>query len=570
MKRLYTSLAALMLSVAPAAAWPNITLSTLSFDTVCGAKVDSGSGASTSCSGKDDKDRDGYASTVDVDDTDRDIFPGVYRTCGSDGYQVAQSDGTWASCTENATTPLCEATGSGNCYYIDPDSGSDSNDGSYASPWETFDKLKYYSDSGDRPAGWVGFSAGDAVYLFEDTDQSTYGSYYTTGGGVGTSVVGMRLMSGTLANPILIKAYPGQSVEFNPTSTQDTADYSIFYILQSDYVYVSGIEIDGSNGHRGNGIAFVELDGGKAIGNYIHDGKLDTQDGAGGGLKTLNCEDCEFANNIVVNWYDDDYTSPVSGSQDNSVNIRLFRGVTTIKNNIVGNDVALSNVNAGACIQQKHGDVGDLITVQENVVFGCPNFEGINMSGPATVTKNYIVGVDRCIAFENVGGTTNNADQSATYNTCVDFTTGLHFVPDNYYNPIGDIVHKFNVFETAQTSTTMVYQAGDSLGSGTFDTDSNCFYNSSESLNFSGMGTSYTFANWKASYGQDQNSVEIDPALDSANEAQGSGCTSWGWRLSSSSTPTPTPTPTATPTPTPTPTPAPSDNIQAPPFLGGF
>lgn len=569
MKRLGSILALLVLvSSTPAVAWDAITLSTLTFDTVCGAKVDSGSGSSSSCTGKDDKDRDGYVSTVDVDDTDRDLFPGVYRTCGTDGYQVAQSDGTWASCTENATTPLCEATGSGTCYYVDPDSGSDANDGSYSTPFETLDKLKYYLDSGDRPAGWVGLTAGDVVYLFTDTDQSTYGVYYNNAS-FGDNILQFRGFDGTAANPIIIRNYPGQSVVFNPTYA-GADERSIFYILQSDYFHVYGIEISGAGGHRGNGISVVESTGNIVEGVYVHDGKLNTSNGSAGAVKFQDCESCYLNNSITTNWYDDDYTSPSSGAPDNSVIVRVFRGVVEVNNNIIGNDVATSDVNAGACVQQKHGGTGDAITVQENVIFGCPNYEGINVSGPATVTKNYVAGVYRCWGAENVGGTTLNDNQDFTYNTCVDFTIGMNFQPDNFYNAIGDVTNKFNVFETAKTSTTMVHQSGDSMGAGTFDSDSNCFYNSAESLSFSGYGTGYTFSTWKSTYGQDNNSVNIDPALDSVNEAQGTGCTTWGWRLSSSGTPTPTPTPTPTATPTPTPTPAPASQIAAPPFFGGF
>ena len=36
--------------------------------------------------------------------------------------------------------PVCEATGIGNCYYIDPVDGDDENDGSFATPWTILPK----------------------------------------------------------------------------------------------------------------------------------------------------------------------------------------------------------------------------------------------------------------------------------------------------------------------------------------------------------------------------------------------------------------------------------------------
>src|SRR5207244_2805030 len=97
-----------------------------------------------------DEDCDGYTSdgTVgaagstakDVDDHNRDIIPGEYYACdcgsgANSGYRLAQTTGAYGSCTCNATTPLCEATGSGHCYYIDCGSGSDSSTtGDYPHP----------------------------------------------------------------------------------------------------------------------------------------------------------------------------------------------------------------------------------------------------------------------------------------------------------------------------------------------------------------------------------------------------------------------------------------------------
>ncbi len=65
--------------------------------------------------------------------------------------------------------PVCEATGIGNCYYIDPVDGDDENDGSFTTPWKSFRNVITYYKSAYRPAGWLTLQPGDCLYLMDGT-----------------------------------------------------------------------------------------------------------------------------------------------------------------------------------------------------------------------------------------------------------------------------------------------------------------------------------------------------------------------------------------------------------------
>ena len=64
-------------------------------------------------------------SSNDCDDTNRNVYPGIAIACAAScgqGTQTCQSNGSFTGCS---CTPLCEAAGSGRCFYISALTGAD-------------------------------------------------------------------------------------------------------------------------------------------------------------------------------------------------------------------------------------------------------------------------------------------------------------------------------------------------------------------------------------------------------------------------------------------------------------
>ncbi len=206
----------------------------LAYTEICGNGIDDdSSGGDASCPSPD-TDGDGFTSTgatgvyedsfgvkttkTDCDDTNFFVYPGVYRFCDpagveTEGYQKCQDDGSFTTCVANATTPLCEATGGGSCYYVDAAGGLDANAGTFAAKWQTLSKIAS-----------SGLAANNVVYLFDGT--------YTGTLNIGTT------------NNFTIKEYPGEaSVILDPSCTSGSpCDYNI-QVLGATGVRIEGITV---------------------------------------------------------------------------------------------------------------------------------------------------------------------------------------------------------------------------------------------------------------------------------------------------------------------------------------
>lgn len=132
-----------------------------------------GLGCDKLCPGVD-QDDDGYTSDgslgsagttyKDCDDADPTIYPGVYTSKGCTAGQAkfCNNNGTYTACS--ATAP-CEATGTGQCKYVDCTSGNDANAGTDASPYKTLGKISGGSAATGLPASPYTLAAGDVVYV---------------------------------------------------------------------------------------------------------------------------------------------------------------------------------------------------------------------------------------------------------------------------------------------------------------------------------------------------------------------------------------------------------------------
>jgi hypothetical protein len=140
----------------------------------------------------------------DSNDHDRREIPLDYYPCDAgggpgSGYHLAQSDGSYGSCVSNSVTPLCEATGGGVCKYVRFDTGSDSNPGTYASPYKTLGKVS--GGAAGAPGGAVTLATGSVVYVISGT---------TTAADAFSNKIGDFINSG-----ITVEGYPGGNALFN-------------------------------------------------------------------------------------------------------------------------------------------------------------------------------------------------------------------------------------------------------------------------------------------------------------------------------------------------------------------
>ncbi len=165
--------------------------------------------------------------------------------------------------TEPAPDGLCEATGSGRCWYVAL-SGRDGNAGTWAAPFYSFERALEAAGPGDvvyvregvygaahrmvtetRNLGWGGSpgacGAGEFYqdgYCFRDEYAVVSITYHD---GWGSPIDGYSLRDGTEAAPITFKAYPGERVVLDANGVGDVA----VYVYRRSHWIIEGFEIAG-------------------------------------------------------------------------------------------------------------------------------------------------------------------------------------------------------------------------------------------------------------------------------------------------------------------------------------
>ncbi|NKB37608.1 MAG: hypothetical protein GKR93_10625 [Gammaproteobacteria bacterium] len=149
---------------------------------------------------------------------------------------------------------VCEAPSGNTCWYVDA-AAPDGGDGSFTSPYNTFDVLVGYEKSGSYHTGQV--NGGDYIYL-----TGTFKSK--------EMIFGRGTQGGSYAEPTVIKSYRGQARavfdgEFQTTPITIRANGSI----RNEGIVVQNIEIKNA---KGRGISVEELVANVTIaGVEIHD-----------------------------------------------------------------------------------------------------------------------------------------------------------------------------------------------------------------------------------------------------------------------------------------------------------
>jgi hypothetical protein len=453
-------------------------------------------------------------------------------------------------CLPISYAAACEATGTGQCYYIDPVSGNNANDGSFATPWRDFSNINTYYQVSYRPTNWVQIGAGDAIYVMNGTHNTIIHSGDSTGPSAGYHTIAyFRFVSGTVDNPIKLKAYPGERPVF--TDMQRTQNTTGIHLLLSNYWEVSGIEIYNMTLDCFD----VNSDHVTIHSMYIHHCAHMDQGGNPAGIKLTSA----YGGTIFNSTFHDTYWSPVP--QPNfmrGIAIQMFLGGNhTIYNNTfyqteVGYKPDGTSQGYADCIMYKHS------TAENNTFFHVYNNTFVNCGGFAafgTGTANtwfhhnlVINSTTAPIAARDFGGPTHQTNQLFEYNTIIN-SKGINYFPSIQYRntafPLdpANVTFRFNIIydnatahnrdrgfiDIGNTMDDAVYSAS----APTFASNFNCYYaptpnpkfnigsynndSSNTRPQYGVLGGSYSFTEWKAltvdgaPLNYDQNSIIADP-----------------------------------------------------------
>ncbi len=501
---------------------------------ICGDGVDQNcDGSDLLCPGTD-KDRDGYTSN-DCDDTNRSVYPGISIACaasGGQGTQTCQSSGAFTACS---TAPLCEAVGTGRCFYISALTGSDSNPGSFAAPWKTYRNIIDYSGGGSAPSTRVGLQPGDVVYfmsgLYRDTvpySGMTYGMF-------------LKNLNGTTSAPIKLKAYPGAHPVITPSSNAGG-----IYALSSSNLLIEGFEINRAYQY---GTRFESVTNLEMRNMWIHDTD---------GVDNDNLAGVFFGNtsgtvhhSLIHDNYDRTCSDTSGNKTENSRNVVLFAGGNTrLSYNVIFQTPPITAQKTGGCITYKHSTAapGPIFEVDHSVFWNC--YHPVIGSGTygTRIHHNLILDSDP-IEIRDFGGTTHNEDIIVEKNTIIR-TRGINYVPSSQWGPIGNFTYRNNIVVDNQSNNfenaTVIIQPYGSdaeytnlVVGGKLAFNNNCYHNPTAGVmwavyarnggGYGVLGNMYTTLSGILGIGLDSGSAIADPQLDGYHIPANAACAGKGW-----------------------------------------
>jgi hypothetical protein len=506
-----------------------------------------GDGIDQTCDGRDelcegvDKDRDGFADNLDCDDSDRYIYPGISTTCNADcgkGTRTCLSNGNYSPCS---CTPLCEASGSGRCYYISSESGSDSNPGTFNAPWKTYlNIVSYYYSHHQRPSGWVSLKPGDVVYFMS----GMYRNNYDYNGA--RKALFIRDISGTSNNPITLKAYPGQRPVIWPLVRQAGIN-----LQGSSHFRIEGFEVTGA---YGAGVLFAGGSNIELRNTWIHDiDGIDNDNIAG--LYITGASNLDIHHNLIHDNYDRTNHDTGGIKTENSRNIVIFGGGNIrVNHNVIFQTPPITAAKTGGCITYKHSATiaGAVFEVDNNLFRNCAKASIGSGTYNTKIHRNLLID-SAPIEVRDFGGTTHNRDITIEYNTIVN-GIGLNYHPSTTYGPVGLLTFRNNIVVDNSTShhnekamvviatywnDAMYHQV---VTNGNLAFSNNCYFNTygTSSLmrwslfaakggNYGELGGLYSFAQWKdLGFNYDVNSVVANPQLSSDYVPQNQACKNMG------------------------------------------
>jgi len=441
-------------------------------------------------------------------------------------------------------------------YHIDPENGSDRNNGSKAAPWKSFKNVISYYKPIYRPPGWVELASGDCIYLMNGIYSEILhpGGWKTgpTGGGSFIAYFrGKRADNGRFQ----IKAYPGHKPVVDPQGKG--TGISIF---QSKNWEIEGIEVRNA---YGRGVSLTESKEIKVRDVHIHDTDgVDNNNIAG--LYITDCwnvevYDCTFNDN-----YDRACADTNGKATENSTNVVIFGGIQggniTIHHCLIYQSLPLSHKLSGGGIKYKHASRvrRAYFHVHHNTFKNCKFFAFGSGTANTHFHHNLIIGGGG-ISSRDFGGVTHQVNQVFEYNTIYN-ASGFKMNPTMRWrnsefpdDPKSIIFRNNIVYDTTASYSRErgIVTIGTYMSDELYDTilpqlkfEDNCYYNPNRSVQFNiaagfnykegyKEGGFYSLANWQNKYGYDSHSLETDPKFLNAENGNfklqaGSACRKMG------------------------------------------
>ena len=436
---------------------------------------------------------------------------------------------------EASAQAICEASGGGRCFYIDPASGSDASNGSFAAPWKTFANLQSYYQSSWRPASWVNLGPGDYIYLRAGVHNSTRTPGDSSGPSGGTRAIayfrdwGINAQSGTQAAPIHLKSYPGEHAVVGDTASEPYGHG--LYLLAAQWWEVSDIEF---RNIPGDCATFPGSGNLKMWNLSVHDCARKDTDGNPAGIKLSGAYRVEIFNSTFHDtFWDPTQATPAPGGTWflRGAGIQLFQGYDhTIHHNIFtntkqGKDVDGNDAGFANGMFQKHAQqtVTGYFHVHDNRFSYCGMAFGSGTQN-TWFHHNIITDSDSSIQVADFGGITYQVNQRYEYNTIVNsraFGMGPSTTPYNGLFAVlpKDIVYRNNLIvdqATAYSGERNIVDIGTYMDDTVFDATAaalsfsdNCYYNpniqprfalgaANNGGSYGVKGGVYTLSQWQA------------------------------------------------------------------------
>ena len=452
---------------------------------------------------------------------------------------------------------VCEATGEGTCYYIDPVHGDDANDGSINSPWRTFANINSFYVGGGvnhRPDMWRSLAPGDVVYLREGVHgYPLWGGTQESANDGYRAIANIGFMSGTPEHPITLRGFPGENAVVGDISEEPSSTRGL-RLLANNWWNIHDIEFRNAPGNC------IDLAGGSnyRIWNITVHGCARKDDWTSGNpiglhisaVSTIEVSHSEFFNNFrdgtAIEW------PPNEGWSYRGRGIKIFRGsdVTVHSNLFYQTERALSPQGVpgpyAGCLMYKHASDSPTgyFRVFNNTFIDCDSLAFSTGSQNTHFFNNTIIRSTRPISVQNIGGPTFLYNITIEYNTLYDsraFSGSAHEASDfashsgvpqigHYFPPLPhNIVFRNNIVVDSDIPYTQdnlflrldPYQDGAAFSriANAYTFSDNCYYNPHEPLRFAvaAQGFQLSFEDWQslayegASLLWDVGSVVADP-----------------------------------------------------------
>ncbi len=450
---------------------------------------------------------------------------------------------------------VCEATGEGTCYYIDPVHGDDTNDGSIDSPWQTFMNIQFAN--WPFPPDHVWLNPGDVIYLREGLHNTPVCSSYqedpmTQPCGVASfrrdTFNPGREQSGTAEHPIRLTAFPGERAVVGRTSEYPEGSAGLGF-LGVEWWEISDIEVAWT---PADCMWIANAQDIVVRGMTFHNCARKDTGGNPAGLELTRSERIEVSHSTFYDTFRDgrvvDWPFDHLNWDSRGMGLMMFRGSNiTVHNNLFfqtkpARSPSGAELDVLDCVLYKHAqdDPQGFFHFFDNTLVNCQNAVSTGTQN-SWIYNNLLIDVQSGFGTQNAGGPTIQQNQTFESNTVI----AQRFAGGDVANPMGDLAHLFpDAPQQIVFRNNVVYNTAENYNQENnlidfatyrdiddtiprfvegFSFENNCYFNPYRALRFNvkccrgNDGGFFTFDEWQAFshngqvVGFDAQSVVADP-----------------------------------------------------------